>query len=135
MPIITAASRTAWRIEGTLREFGRFEPVNLWFDYPVHRLDTGLLEDLQPEADFRSMGKQGAAKRWGAGKDKATKKAGPSQLSQAFNACTMDGQVTLYAMAEYLDLKPATVKRRLREAGGYWIDGERVGRLEPGSRG
>lgn len=130
-----AASQTAWRIEGTLREFGRFEPVNLWFDYPVHRLDTGLLEDLQPEADFRAMGKQGAAKRWGAGKDKATKKAGPSQLSQAFNACTMDGQVTLYAMAEYLDLKPATVKRRLREAGGYWIDGERVGRLEPGSRG
>ena len=47
----------------------------------------------------------------------------------------MDGQVTLYAMAEYLDLKPATVKRRLREAGGYWIDGERVGRLDPGSRG
>ena len=89
----------------------------------------------EPEADFRAMGKQGAAKRWGAGKDKATKKAGPSQLSQAFNACTMDGQVTLYAMAEYLDLKPATVKRRLREAGGYWIDGERVGRLEPGSRG
>lgn len=130
-----AASQTAWRIEGTLREFGRFEPVNLWFDYPVHRLDTGLLEDLQHEADFRAMGKQGAAKRWGAGKDKATKKAGPSQLSQAFNACTMDGQVTLYAMAEYLDLKPATVKRRLREAGGYWIDGERVGRLEPGSRG
>lgn len=130
-----AASQTAWRIEGTLREFGRFEPVNLWFDYPVHRLDTGLLEDLQPETDFRAMGKQGAAKRWGAGKDKATKKAGPSQLSQAFNACTMDGQVTLYAMAEYLDLKPATVKRRLREAGGYWIDGERVGRLEPGSRG
>ena len=31
-----AASQPAWRIEGTLREFGRFEPVNLWFDYPVH---------------------------------------------------------------------------------------------------
>ena len=26
---------TAWRIEGTLREFARFDPVNLWFDYPV----------------------------------------------------------------------------------------------------
>ena len=44
---------TAWRIEGTLREFARFDPVNLWFDYPVHKLDTGLLEDLQPDSDFK----------------------------------------------------------------------------------
>lgn len=44
-------SKTAWRIEGTLREFPKFEPVNLWFDYPVHRLDEiGSLKDLQLEA-------------------------------------------------------------------------------------
>ena len=41
---------TAWRIEGTLREFPKFDPVNVWFDYPVHRLDqTGCLGDVQPE--------------------------------------------------------------------------------------
>ena len=33
-----------------------------------------------------------------------------TQLANAFEACTMDGEVTIYAMAEYLDLKPATVK-------------------------
>jgi len=33
--------RTAWRIEGTMREFPNFEPVNLWFEYPVHQLDVG----------------------------------------------------------------------------------------------
>ena len=33
-----ADSMTAWRIEGTLREFASFAPVNLWFDYPVHKL-------------------------------------------------------------------------------------------------
>ena len=27
-----AMEKTAWRIEGTLREFARFAPVNLWFD-------------------------------------------------------------------------------------------------------
>ena len=44
--------RTAWRIEGTLREFSKFEPVNLWFDYPVHRADqTGALKDIQPDAE------------------------------------------------------------------------------------
>ena len=30
-----ADAMTAWRIEGTLREFARFDPVNLWFDYPA----------------------------------------------------------------------------------------------------
>lgn len=43
---------TAWRIEGTLREFPKFEPVNLWFDYPVHRMDdVGSLEDIQPDSE------------------------------------------------------------------------------------
>ena len=42
--------KTAWRIEGTLREFPKFNPVNLWFDYPVHRADdSGALQDIQPE--------------------------------------------------------------------------------------
>ena len=46
-----ADAMTAWRIEGTLREFARFDPVNLWFDYPVHKLDSGLLEDLRSYAE------------------------------------------------------------------------------------
>ena len=47
-----AKARTAWRIEGTLREFPKFDPVNLWFDYPVHRLDdVGSLGDLNAETE------------------------------------------------------------------------------------
>ena len=43
---------TAWRIDGTLREFPKFEPLNLWFDYPIHRLDdVGCLKDIQPDAE------------------------------------------------------------------------------------
>ena len=45
-----AKGKTAWRIEGTLREFPRFEPVNLWFSYPIHVLDdVGSLKDLKLE--------------------------------------------------------------------------------------
>jgi RecA-family ATPase len=45
-------AHTAWRIEGTLREFPKFEPVNMWFEYPVHCLDQiGVLKDLELEAD------------------------------------------------------------------------------------
>lgn len=45
-----AKGKTAWRIEGTLREFPRFEPINLWFSYPIHVLDeVGSLKDLRME--------------------------------------------------------------------------------------
>ena len=130
-----AMEKTAWRIEGTLREFARFAPVNLWFDYPVHQLDSGLLEDLQPETDFRTAGRAGAAKRWAATDKEDTAKKPRKELATAFEACTMDGEVTVYAMAEYMDLKPRTIKQRLKADGGYWIDGEKVGRKEPGYKG
>ena len=128
-----ADSMTAWRIEGTLREFARFDPVNLWFDYPVHKPDSGLLEDLQPDSDFKTLGSRGAAKRWG-DKTKVTKDK-KAELDTAFEACMMDGEVTVYALAEYMDLKPRTIKTRLKDDGRFWIDGEKVGRKEPGSAG
>ncbi|MCI6708529.1 MULTISPECIES: AAA family ATPase [Eisenbergiella] len=47
-----AKALTAWRIDGTLREFPKFAPVNLWFDYPIHRSDkSGVLNDIQPDAE------------------------------------------------------------------------------------
>ena len=53
--------KTAWRVEGILREFPKFEPVNLWFDYPVHRVDdVGSLKDIQPESEQPPY-KRGAA--------------------------------------------------------------------------
>ena len=128
-----ADSMTAWRIEGTLREFARFDPVNLWFDYPVHKPDTGLLEDLQPDSDYKSLGTRGASKRWG-NKDKVSKDK-KAELDTAFEACMMDGKVTVYSMAEYMGLKPDTVRRRLKADGGFWIDGADIGRKEPGSAG
>ena len=128
-----ADSMTAWRIEGTLREFASFAPVNLWFDYPVHKPDSGLLEDLQPDSDFRTLGAKGASRRWG---DKAKQsKDRKAELDTAFEACMMDGEVTVYSLGEYMDLKPRTVKNRLKEDGRFWIDGEKVGRKEPGSKG
>ena len=51
---------TAWRIEGILREFQGFKPVNCWFQYPIHVLDSdGLLSDakIDGDADPRSSWK------------------------------------------------------------------------------
>ena len=49
-------SVTAWRMEATLREFQRIEPVDLFFSYPLHELDTsGILADANLEENERSM--------------------------------------------------------------------------------
>ena len=47
---------TAWRMDATLREFPRIEPVNLFFSYPLHEEDaSGILDDANLEENERSM--------------------------------------------------------------------------------
>ena len=121
-------ARTAWRIEGTLREFPRFDPLNLWFDYPVHRPDsTGALSDVEPE---------GEGNRWAgkAGRDRRTKspeerkKERRAALEEAFSACDMGGGVTVKDVSEFMGVTEKTVRNRIKEHGGFWIDGASVGR-------
>lgn len=48
--LVNVNAMTAWRIEGTLREYPKFDPIDLWFRYPVHMLDvSGALQDVKPE--------------------------------------------------------------------------------------
>ena len=50
---------TAWRIEGTLREFAAFKPLNLWFRYPIHLDDeTGALKDIKVDDGNSARRKQ-----------------------------------------------------------------------------
>ena len=47
---------TAWRMEATLREFQRIEPVDLFFSYPLHEPDAGgILKEANLEENERSM--------------------------------------------------------------------------------
>ena len=113
----TVRQRTAWRLDGTLREFPKFEPKNLWFRYPVHVEDTvGVLKDLQAESEMpphqRGNKKRGEKTRETYAAQKADKKAA---LLNAFHACNMDGAVTVDDMAEYLGISRRTVERRVKE--------------------
>ena len=100
---------TAWRIEGTLREFKPFKPLNVWFEYPIHKLDdSGELENLTPDCDKAPWQKGQETQR----KRKEAKKA---QLESAYNACLINGQVTVADMAEYLDTTERTVRRYLKD--------------------
>ena len=47
---------TAWRMDATLREFQRIEPVDLFFSYPLHVVDAGgILKEANLEENERSM--------------------------------------------------------------------------------
>ena len=47
---------TAWKLDATLREFQRIEPVNLFFTYPLHEIDAGgILREANLEESERSM--------------------------------------------------------------------------------
>lgn len=106
---------TAWRIEGTLREFKAFEPLNLWFEYPVHKIDdTGFLAELTPSAEKEP---------WKKGQEtlKKKKESRKKQLDNAYNACSINGDVTPADMAKYLGASEKTVRRYINENDKYEI--------------
>lgn len=118
-------TRSAWRVEGTLREFPKFPPVNLWFDYPVHRPDeNGALGDIQPEGETPPWQKNLRQKK----SDSDRKKERNDSIETAFEACGIDGDVTLKTLSEYMGVSEKTARRRLKEHGGFWIDEGKVGK-------
>lgn len=120
-----AKARTAWRIEGTLREFPRFDPLNLWFDYPVHRTDkTGALSDVEPEGEAPPW-KRNLAKKRTPEERKQERKAA---FDEAFASCDTGAGVTVKDVAEYLGVTEKTVRNRAKEHGGYWMDEGAIGR-------
>ena len=102
-------SITAWRIEGTLREFPKFKPVNTWFRYPIHTADvTGILEDIQPEIELT-----GYQKMIDTRKKKAEKKKEDTinQIEVAFEGVQKDGVAAAADIAEQIGVAPDTIKR------------------------
>lgn len=106
-------SRTAWRVEGTLREFPKFPPVQVWFDYPRHRVDDrGILKDLESES---------AAPAWrkasGKAKVKAKEKAASEKqkFEDAVNNCNMGEPPTLKDLVQwYSDSGKEVTERTIR---------------------
>lgn len=118
-----AENASAWRIEGTLREFKKFQPVNLWFDYPVHRKDEeNLLKDAESGADiaFNKTWKR----NFGAKKSpEERKKEAKESLETAFNAVAMDGgKAKISELSEYMGVTEKTTRNRLKIHGDFWVD-------------
>ena len=108
--------KTAWRIDGTLREFPKFEPVNFWFDYPLHTPDhSGILKDLEPEGDMSSWGKRGQAVQKS---PEQRKEERINELEIAYSNLEMDGEpITIRDLAEAMMVSDRTIWSRIKDHG------------------
>ena len=125
-----ARKRTAWRIEGTLREFPKFEPINLWFDYPIHQIDqVGVLQDIQPDTETPPW-KKGADRNKKNAKDRKNdrKKA----LEEAVENGNFGDEPSVNDVGEYMGVSDRTVRDRIKEHGGYVIEDGIVKKKECG---
>lgn len=105
--------RSAWRIEGTLREFPRFDPVNLWFDYPIHYVDNvGSLKDIDAEGSAPPWQKGSSSNKKHAMKRKETKL---EKIENALQMSDLDGKATTSKLAEYFSVTPSTVRKWIAE--------------------
>ena len=107
---------TAWRVEGSLREFPNFKPVNCWFNYPIHEIDTkGVLSSTFVEGSRdANLSKSG--------KRKQTKETRKEELEDAFTAvCMGKKSCQIEELAEYMGLSERTVQARLQEFSDEYI--------------
>lgn len=111
-------SKTAWRIEGTLREFPSFNPIDLWFDYPIHKNDkSDMLKDLQSEG-YTPMWTKGVKQK------QANKEKKELEAEQSFYMALgskVGDPITLEEMAQYLGKTTRTTRNWIKKY-GYYID-------------
>lgn len=121
---------TAWRLEGTLREFPKFEPVNLWFNYPLHYSDdSGVLKDLEPvgsEPAFKRGAKKGHTTQSSEEKKAARIKKNADNVITALSSLDMDGKgkVRIGELEGYFDKSRNTIKGWIRDSDLLQIDDE-----------
>lgn len=117
-----AKARTAWRIEGTLREFPKFEPVNLWFDYPVHTVETdGALQDMTAEGEAQPWKKASRQRKKNAAKEKKSNK---DIFIEAVETCNFGDPPTVENLCESLGLSTRSVWSRIKDFGYEVKDGK-----------
>ncbi len=99
---------TAWRLESSLREFKNITPVNFWFEYPIHRVDSkGFLKTMPTQGSYAAIRLRNP---------KLRKPGGTlTEFENGYNALNINGKVTANDMAEYFDVLDKTIYSRLKK--------------------
>lgn len=119
-----AGAYTGWRVEGTLREFPKFKPVNLWFRYPVHQLDdSGILGDLDADGTEPKWKRAHQVRRQSAEQQRENQK---QQFAEAIANCCAGEPPTVSELVQYFagagkEMKPDTLRKSLKKF-GFVID-------------
>jgi len=115
---------TAWRMEAVLREFPPLEPVNCWFNFPIHTLDTeGLLSETAAAGSAQAnLGK--SSKR-------ISREDRQAAFHKAFEALSENGRpVKITDMARTMKVTQQTVRNRFEELQDqYWMENKMIGKL------
>lgn len=110
------SSATAWRLESNLREFKSFNPVNIWFEYPIHRVDeAGKLKKNYADGDPRAN----LTKSY---KRNQTTDSRKEEFDKAFEVNKRkDGTCFAFVLAEYLGIAERTVRDRVLEFSDEYV--------------
>lgn len=123
---ISLVNRSAWRVEGTLREYPKFPPLNLWFEYPIHKVDeVGVLADVDPEGMIQPVWSKNISKKK---TPEERKKERQDELESAYFALDTGEEIKIKDIAEYLQVTEKTIRNRIKEHGGFWIEEGIVGK-------
>ena len=115
---------TAWRLESSLREFPNITPTNIWFEYPLHRVDgTGTLEEMPAQGTQAAGHLRNPYKK--------SSDAAAEEFRNAYNLQAVDGSVSVQEMTEYLGCSDKTVYARIKKMGGEFV--LKKGRIYPGN--
>lgn len=114
--------KTAWRISGTLREFAPFPPVNLWFEWPIHKIDeTGVLVMAAEDGDMKTLSKRSAQKRT----SKADSRKNDLDFAIA-DKLTKGHEVNLKDLAAEFHISEKTLRNDIAKMGHYKIENLKV---------
>lgn len=115
---------TAWRMESVLREFQSIDPINCWFQFPIHIPDEeGLLDDCSAVGSSESnLSKSNR---------RIPRRDREEAFIHAFDELSEDGRpVKVADMAKKMSVSPQTVRNRHRDVEDrYWLENSMIGRL------
>lgn len=110
LSIMTETYGYPFKVESVLREFKPFKPINIWFKYPLHSLDTGKLLDHAPVSGSSASNLTKSQKR------------NKKQIEDVFEKCKDDsGTATIESIADALGCSSRTVRSRVKESNGKYI--------------
>lgn len=106
------------QIAFVLRDFKDVEPINIWFKFPCHYVDSANLLDGTPLEGSKEANLQRSSKR-------TTEEERAEILCESFKACEENGIAKLSEMAEFLgggESKEKTLRRYIKESGEFIVE-------------